>query len=123
MAHRDRPAEARCEAARSQAADDLTVASKNIGAFPRWHFAFQQKPHAPACGAMIDCPLHLGIAKKPAFYAPAFRNRPQEPRFNRTGRAIDVMTIKAKASLKTQRIPGAEANRANIRITKQSLCE
>ena len=65
---------------------------------------------------MIDRPLHMRIANKPALGTAASRDRPCEPRFYRIGCAIDVMPIKAEACLKPERIPRAEANRANVRL-------
>src|SRR5579863_7119632 len=123
IAHRNRRADARAEAAGGDAADRPAFFADNVGAFARRSLAVRPQANAASRRTIGHLAKNAFSARKAAFFAPSLRDRPREACLDGARRLVDVVAIEAEAGLQPKGIAGAKADRPNLRVFEKAADE
>src|ERR1044072_8151647 len=96
VAHRDGPAERWGEPARRDLADGLGL-DGDLRTLARDRLALGQQADALARRALGDLLLDDGCARETTLRAPLLADAPQQARFDRCRRGVDVVAVEAEA--------------------------
>src|SRR5919106_1985197 len=118
IAHGDGAPERGGEATRGDLADSLP-GDGDLGALARDRLALGQQTDTLARRTLGDLLLDDGGAGEAALQAAFLADAPQQARFDRRGRGVDVVAVEAETGLEAQRIARAEPDRLHLRLGQE----
>src|ERR671919_2525240 len=118
VAHGDGAPERGGEAARRDLADGLG-SDGDLGTLARDCLALGPETDTLARRTLGDLLLDDGSAREAALRAAFLADAPQQARFDRRGRGVDVVAVEAETGLKAQRIARAEPDRLDLGLSEQ----